>query len=112
MPNKSTGFSPFYLNYGHEPVMPIQLLHGNEKISTESVASFIQRGTSDWELARENLQMSVGLQHKYYDRRHRDVRYQVGDLVLLSTHNIKMKGIPRKLLRRFVGPFWVIETIG
>ena len=70
MPNKSTGVSTFYLNYGHEPVMPIQLLRGNEKISIESVASFIQRVTSDWELARENLQRSVGLQQKYYDRRH------------------------------------------
>ena len=32
LPNSSTGFSPFYLNYGHEPVMPVQLLEGNEKI--------------------------------------------------------------------------------
>ena len=62
MPKKSIGFSPFYLNYGHEPVMPIQLLRGNEKISTESVASFIQSVTSDWELAREDLKRSVGLQ--------------------------------------------------
>ena len=112
MPKKSTGFSPFYLNYGHEPVMPIQLLRGNEKVNTDSVASFIQRVTSDWELARENLQRSVGLQQKYYDRRHRDVKYKVGDLVLLSTRNIKMKVIQGKLQRRFVGPFRVTETIG
>ena len=112
MPNKSIGFSPFYLNYGHQPIMPIQLLCGNDKINTESVASFIQRLTSDWELARENLQRSVGLQQKYYDRRHRDVKYNMGDLVLLSTRNIKMKGIPGKLQGRFVGPFRVTETIG
>ena len=47
MPNSSTGFSPFCLNYGHEPVMPVQLLIGNEKISTKSLASFIRRVTSD-----------------------------------------------------------------
>ena len=62
LPNSSTGFQPFYLIYGHEPVMPVQLLEGNEKISTKSVASFIRRVTSDWELARENLKRSVGLQ--------------------------------------------------
>ena len=112
MPNKSTGFSPFYLNYGHEPVLPMQLLCGKEKISTESVASFIRRVTSDWELAKSNLQRSVALQQKYYDQRHRDVHYEVGDLVLLSTRNLKMKGTPVKLQRRFVGPFRVIETIG
>ena len=32
--------------------------------------------------------------------------------MLLSTHNLKMKGTPAKLQRRFVGPFTVIETIG
>ena len=62
-------------------------------------------------LASENLQRSVGLQQKYYDRKHRDVHYTVGDLVLLSTRNLKMKGTPSKLQRRFVGPFKVIEVI-
>ena len=32
--------------------------------------------------------------------------------MLLSTHNLKMKGTPGKLQKRFVGPFWVTETIG
>ena len=111
-PNQSTGFSPFFLNYGYEPVMPIQLLRGDESTKMESVASFVQRVTSDWKLARENLQWSVGLQQKYYDQKHRDVHYNVGDLVLLSTRNLKMKGTPAKLQRRFVGPFKIIEVIG
>ena len=92
--------------------MPVQLLEGTEKINTESVTSFIRRVTSDWELARENLKRSVGLQQKYYDRKHRDVTYKVGDLVLLSTRNLRMKGTPGKLQRRFVGPFQVTQTIG
>ena len=112
LPNQSTGFSPFFLNYGHEPMTSVQLLKGNEAVKTENVASFIKRITSDWELAKENLQRSVGLQQKYYDKRHRDVRYKVGGLVLLSTRNLKMKGIPGKLQKRFVGPFEVIEKIG
>ena len=91
LPNESTGFSPFFLNYGHEPVTPIQLLRGNEEVKTESVASFIRRVTSDWNLAKKNLQRSVGLQQKYYDRKHQDIHYKVGGLVLLSTTNSKMK---------------------
>ena len=78
LPNQSTGFSLFYLNYGHEPVTPIQLLKGNETTSTESVASFAQWVTSDWELARENLEKSTGLQQKYYDHKHKDIHYKVG----------------------------------
>ena len=105
LPNKSTGFIPFYLNYGHERILPIKLLRGNEEIRTESVGSFIRRVTSDWELAKENLQRAVGLQQKYYNRKHRDVQFTVGDLVLLSPRNLKMKGIPDKLKKRFMGPF-------
>ena len=52
------------------------------------------------------------MQAKYYDAKHQDVGYKVGDLVLLSTRNLKIKGIPNKLQKRFVGPFWVLETIG
>ena len=62
LPNLSTGFSPFYLNYGYEPVTPIQLIKGDEIANTESVASFARRIASDWRLARENLERSVRLQ--------------------------------------------------
>ena len=96
LPTKSTGFSPFYLNYEHESVLPIQLIKDDEEIRTESIGSFVWRVTSDWELPKENLQKSVGLQQKYYNRKHRDVQFAVGDLVLLSTKNLKMKGIPDK----------------
>ena len=112
LPNKSTGFSPFYLNYGHEPILPIQLIKGDEEIRTESIGSFVRRVTSDWELAKENLQRAVGLQQKYYNRKHRDVQFAVGDLVLLSTRNLKMRGIPDKLKKRFMGPFKIQERIG
>ena len=32
--------------------------------------------------------------------------------MLLSMKNLKLKGIPAKLQRKFVGPFRVLETIG
>ena len=112
LPNSSTGFSPFFLNYGYEPVTPIQLLRGDEIARTESVASFTQGVASDWNLARQNLDKSVRLQQKYNDKKHRDVGYRVGDLVLLSNRNLKMKGTPGKLQKRFVRPFRVTETIG
>ena len=112
LPSQSTGFSPFYLNYGYEPVTPIQLLKGDEEIKTESIGSFVNRVKSDWELARQNLKKSVDLQAKYYNKKHRDIEFDVGELVLLSTRNLKMKGIPEKLKKRFVGPFKVGQQIG
>ena len=111
-PNQNTRFNPFFLNYGYEPVMPVQLLRGDESSKTQSVASFIQRVTFDWNLAQKNLQRPVGLQQKSYDQKHRGIHYKVGDLVLLSTRNLKMKVFPTKLQRRVVGPFKVTEVIG
>ena len=45
LPNKSTGFSPFYLNYGNEPILPFQLIKTDEEIRTESIGSFVRRVT-------------------------------------------------------------------
>jgi hypothetical protein len=42
-----------------------------------------------------------------------DVAFAMGELVLLSTKNLKLKGSsPRKLLPRYLGPFKVLATIG
>ena len=42
LPNKSTGFSTFYLNYGHEPLLVTKLLKGNEETKIESAGSFVR----------------------------------------------------------------------
>ena len=105
LPNQSTGFSPFFLNYGYEPVTPVQLIKGNEEIKTESISSFVKRITSVWELARDNLKRSLNLQAKYHDKKHKRIEFNEGEMVLLSTRNLRKKGIPGKLKKRFVGPF-------
>lgn len=43
LPNRSTGFSPFYLNYGFYPVLLVELLRGHEVANLESVNFFIER---------------------------------------------------------------------
>ena len=55
LPNSSTSFTPFFLNYRYEPITPIQLLWGDEVATTKSVEVFVQRLSSDWKLARHNL---------------------------------------------------------
>ena len=43
LPNRSTGYSPFYLVYGYHPVLPVELLKGDEKTNVESVEKFVDR---------------------------------------------------------------------
>ena len=112
LPNRSTGYSPFYLVYGYHPVLPVELLKGDEKTNVESVEKFVERTQAVWRHAQEQMQKAVTTQKAYYDRKHRDVQFTIGDSVLLSTQNLRLKGIPHKLQRKFCGPYKVLEKIG
>ena len=111
-PNRSTGYSPFYLTYGFHPVTLIDLIHETDCSSVESVTRFAQRLRGTYKRAQEHLHTAIEQQKKYYDRRHRATSYRAGDMVLLSTRNLRMRGTPYKLQRRFVGPFKIEECIG
>ena len=54
----------------------------------------------------------AAIQKSYYDKKHRDVQFSAGDLVLLSTQNMRLKDIPHKLQRKFCGPYKTLERIG
>ena len=58
------------------------------------------------------MEKAVATQKAYYDRKHWDIQFAVGDSVLLSTQNLRLKGIPHKLQRKFCGPHKILEKIG
>ena len=112
LPNRSTGYSPFFLMYGYHPVLPVELLKGDESTNIETLSKFLDRTQEVWSKARAQMEKAVAAQKKYYDQKHRDVQFVVGDSVLLSTQNLRLKGIPHKLQRKFCGPYKVLEKIG
>ena len=87
LPNSSTGYSPFFLNYGYQPTVPIELLKRDEEIKNEAVGNFVIQVQQTWEKAKRNLLQSVQKQAKYYNLKHRDMEYEVGEQVLLSSRN-------------------------
>ena len=58
------------------------------------------------------MEKAVAAQKRYYDQKHRDIQFTVGDTVLLSTQNLRFKGILHKLQRKFCGPYKILERIG
>ena len=112
LPNRSTGYSPFFLIYGYHPVLPIELLKGDESTKIETLTKYLERTQEVWRHARAQMEKAVAIRKSYYDKKHRDVQYTVGDLVLLSTQNLRLKGIPHKLQRKFCGPYKILEKIG
>ena len=55
-PNRTTGYSAFYLNYGYHPLHPLQLLHSPEETNIEAVIQFTSRMQKDFEMALQQLQ--------------------------------------------------------
>jgi hypothetical protein len=117
--HESVRSTPFVLNYGKRPRLPMDLiLRGEESPDVEStptndsadnIAARIQSVVSE---AKQCLDAAQQRQKAYADQFRRDYTFAVGSDVLLSTKhiNIKMKGTP-KLLPRWVGPFKVLQQI-
>ena len=51
LPNRSTGYNPFYLMYGYHPALPIELLKGDESTNVETFSKFLGRTQEVWSQA-------------------------------------------------------------
>ena len=107
----STGFTPFYLNYGQQVKLPLdQVIANLRPASNPEAMTRIRRLQSDLSRARENIDRAQKRQAKYADQHRRDVTFKVGDSVLLSTDHLKMVGADTrtpKFASKYIGPFTV-----
>ena len=92
--------------------MLAKLIKGNEEIRQETIATFVDQMQRSWQVVRKRLNQAVQQQVKWYNARHKPMAYREGDLVLLSTANLQVRGTPVKLKRKFAGPFCITECIG
>jgi transposase InsO family protein len=77
-------------------------------LSNDDANDLLRDIRTTWEDARQVMLKMREQQRKYADQRRRDERYQVGDLVMLSTEKLAVgRG---KLKDRWVGPFAVKEA--
>ena len=95
--NRSTGYSPFFLMYGYHLMLPIELLKGDESTNVETLLEFLNKTQETWRHARVHMEKAVAAQKRYYDQKHQNMQFTVEDLVLLSTQNLRLKGILQKL---------------
>ena len=111
LPNHRTGYSLFYLNCGFHPIVPEKLVKENEEARQETIANFLDRMQNSWQVEGKCLNQIFQQQAKWCDARHKPVSYRVGDLVLLNTANLHVRGTPAKLERKFVAPFCITVCI-
>ena len=110
--HESTHATPFMLNTGQHPLTPISRgggLTGN----VPAARNFIGKRHEALEDAKKWLRHAQEQQKRMADRKRREVLFVLGDKVMLSTRNLKLKNPgAKKLLPRYVGPFEIVKRIG
>ena len=114
-PSASTGESPFYLNYGFHPLTPATVdLPTPDHARSQAAADFVTRMNQDLEAAKAAITAAQERQARYANTKRQDASFNVGDRVLLSTANLKLRtdGPASKFNPRWCGPFVITERIG
>ena len=110
--NSSTGYSPFFLNYGRNPHRPLLPLRTSPS-GVPHADSFAKQMS---ELAKENsaaLSLASAAMKRSYDKRHQaSPPLRPGSFVLLDSKGLDTKSPSRKLDDKRFGPFEIIEQIG
>ncbi|KAK3534511.1 hypothetical protein QTP86_016580 [Hemibagrus guttatus] len=107
--HSSTGLTPFQCVLGYQP--PLFPWSG-EPSSVPAVEEWYRRSQEVWERAHVRLQRAVRRQRIQADRHRRPhPAYQVGQMVWLSTRNLRLRLPCRKLSHKFIGPFEIVRQV-
>ena len=110
--SESTGFAPFFLNTGR---MPCSMLFNFPIAKNEypSVRNFAIQKKIALMSAHDSIIAAQVKQTRNANRKHRVEPFTKGDLVYLSTKNLTFpKGLARKLIPKFIGPYKILEDFG
>ncbi|KAJ9526162.1 hypothetical protein QJQ45_009619 [Haematococcus lacustris] len=104
--------TPFLVNTGQSPLTPA-LLELPGEVYCPTARRLSEWWQSNVKQARHFMELAQRRQAYMANKGRQEVEYHTGQLVLLSTKNLRMKpGKAKKLLPRFIGPFKVLEHVG
>ena len=112
--NASTGYTPFYLNYGKHPLTPLALLKHDSPSGVESVDAFVSRMQTDLARAKDAVKKAQERQVTNANRHRRDHAFKTGDSVYLSADHLRVHGAAdakKKFGKRAYGPYKIKKVL-
>ncbi len=110
--NSTTGYSPFFLNYGQHPTTPLLYEVRKLELTNEATETMLEQLYDTLEHAQMNITKSQLAQKKYADKHRSDFeQFNIGDKVLLSTDNLRVPGRAPKLCPKRIGPFTITKVL-
>jgi len=110
--HSSTKTLPFKENYGQYSRMEFEV---RKKEKYEGAEKFVTKMKEIQKKAKTALEKKMKEMKKYADRKREEVNeYKVGNLVMLSTKDLKYQMVSRrteKLMERFIGPYKVKKIV-
>ena len=112
----TTGFTPFYLMFGRQARMPIDVMFGtptdedSHKSPSQHAAELRKHLESAYRRVREQMGHQLERQKDYYDKKVHGKPYSEGDFVWLYSPVVP-RGRARKLHRPWTGPFVVNKKL-
>jgi len=110
--HSSTKMSSFKANYKQDPRMGFETRRKGKYEGAEKFMTKMKEIQEEAKAALEKVQEEI---KKYVDRKRAEVNeYKVGDLLMLSTKDLKYQMIGRrieKLTERFIGPYKIKKIV-
>ena len=110
----TTGETPFYMLYGREPRLPLDITLMPPKNLSPSVATHHERIITNLQraqaIAHENTQRAQQAMKSQYDKNAKEPNFEIGDSVWVYTPQLK-KGLSKKLLHFWHGPYRIVQKL-
>ena len=115
--HESTGYSPYFVNFGRSPVLPVDVMlgrFGTGERGDGTIPQYIKEVKTTLKMAydviRENLDVAQKKRKERRDKHCAEVNFKVGDRVWLFNPAVKV-GETRKLSSQWRGPYTVIDRV-
>ena len=118
LPHESIGMSPFELLYGYQPrtsfdwQTPKKPATARERLSQGEAQALAKTMHQAWEVARTAVTQAQEKAERAVNSHRREVDFQVGDYVWISTKNWKTQRPSRKLDNPMAGPYKILRQVG